>query len=366
MENEVKDMIDVEERVDEEMCVICKEYRKDYTESKNSHMCGRCRDKHKRLNIPFKVYLFLIAICITFAFTVAKLPPVLEDYRSYKQAEEHMNNKEYSLAYYKYKALLDKYGNSLPIAFDAAEAAMRAQYFRELSEVFDVYIADKDLESDNYKRASEYYDLLNFYAETHMEIDSFYKEADEKALEALEESELLKLKNKISALLEKEHLDKTQIYFALAGLSTKDEDSLKYIELSLEIDSRFTYPYSYYGNILRNNARFEEARSIYNIALEKNATDALSIRGLAILDLLEDKNKEALEKIRYAYELEKYYDSYIAESLVIILYENKLKEEADTLLQAMINNKFVIEEDFQKYLDGEITFKDYYIKGVSK
>jgi Flp pilus assembly protein TadD, contains TPR repeats len=352
------------ENINQDICVICKEKEKDYRESKNSQMCKSCREKHQKLNIPHKIKLFLIAILILFVLSTNKLPSIISDYKIYKEAENHMEAKEYTLAYNKYKSLLDKNDKSLTLVFETTEAAMRAQYFTEFYDLYDKYIAEKELSDAQYEKSVEYVNLLDLYVETYNEIEKLYEELEDELSTENPEEAWEQLVNSLKELLKNEELDKTLIYYRLSSISADFKDSLNYMKLASENDSRFTYPYAYYGNMIRFSGDLEGARNIYNLALEKNANDALSIRGLGILELLEDNKKEALKKVQYAYELEPYYDSYIAETLVITLYENNLKEEADAMLKEMKDNEFIIESDFQGYLDGTITIKEYFVGEV--
>jgi len=351
------------EEVNQNICIICKEKEKDYHETENSQMCKSCREKHQKLNVPHKIKLFLIAILILFVISTNKLPSIISDYKVYKEAEDHMKAKEYTLAYNKYKSLLDKNDESLVLVFETTEAAMHAQYFTEFYDLYDKYIAETELSDAQYAKSVEYVNLLDLYGETYNKIEELYEKAEKMLSEDNSEQAINQFINGLKELLKNENLDKTLIYYRLGLYSYNVEDALNYMKLASENDSRFTYPYAYYGNILRSNGEFKEAKNIYKLALSKNATDALSIRGLGILNLLEGNKKEALEKVRYAYELEPYYDSYIAETLVITLYENNLKEEADSLLKEMQDNEVIIDLNFKEYLDGTINIKEYFVEG---
>jgi len=367
MKKEIEDENILEETNTKEdstkLCRICNEKEQDRSENSNSFTCKKCRDEHKKLKIPFKINFFLVAICTVFVLSIIKLPPIISDYKSYKEAEIHMENKEYSLAYKKYIKLLEKYNTSLVLAYETADAALNAQYFTELNDVYNNYLSDKEVNDEQYKKAIEYTEILDAYIMAYEAIDNAYNEIGEDLFKEDIEEATKQFKNSMKELLKDDKLNKTLIYFYLSNWSIDLDEALEYMRLSSNNDSRFTYSYSYYGNIVRTKGDFKEAEKIYNLALKRNATDALSIRGLSILRLLEGAKEESLKQIRYAYELEPYYNSYITESLIITLYENSLKEEADTLLKDIKSNGFLVEEEFQKYLDGEITFKEYYVDG---
>lgn len=343
------------------LCIMCNEREKDYSENSYSQMCSECRKHRKKMNIPLRIIFFLVVICAIFILSIIKLPPVLSDYRNFLKAEENMNDKEFSLAYKKYITLLEKYNSSLMLAYRTADAAMNAQYFYELNETYNKYLAGKDVSDEQYAKAVEYVDLLDIYIKTLDELQKIKGGIDEKIITENPEEASRIFTTKLKELLENKEMDKTLIYYYLGNISEDFEEALEYMKKATEYDSRFTYPLAYYGNALRSGGKYGEARETYQKALNLNATDALAIRGLSILYLLEGEKKLALEKVRYAYELEPE-GLYIADALVITLYENSLKEEADALLKSMTDKGFVIPEDLAKYLDGTTNVKEYYVR----
>ena len=84
------------------------------------------------------------------------------------------------------------------------------------------------------------------------------------------------------------------------------------------------------------------------------------MRGLSILQLLDGQKGPALESMRYAYRLNPY-GLYMSEAFIIALCENDLRDEATAVLESIVKEGFVIEDDFQAYLDGKTSLKQYYI-----
>lgn len=342
---------------DNNLCVICNKEKKDYSESEYSMMCYSCRQKHKRMNIPLKIKLFLITLFVFSIFSIINLQPVLSIYETYLKAEDNMKAKEYSLAYHNYYNILEKYNDSLNLIFKTADAALASQYFDELAQLLDNHLVGKDLNDSQYAKALEYSDLLNSYYETLNEISEVDKSLSHENLENYSENFVSKLEE----LLQNKNLDKTILYLYLGNASLNDNDALNYLKLATENDYRFTYPYSFYGNALRRAGKLDEAKNIYRKALEKNATDALSIRGLSIIQLLEGQKSLSLESIMYAYDLEPN-GLYIVDSLVIALCENGLTDEAMSLIDTLFTNGVEVESDLREYLNGNINIYKYYIE----
>ena len=105
----------------------------------------------------------------------------------------------------------------------------------------------------------------------------------------------------------------------------------------------------------------DEAKQVYQHALELNACDATAMRGVSILQLLEGEKALSLKTIQRAYEIEPY-GLYIAESLAIALCENDMRGEAETLLEQLVGEGLQIEEDLQGYMYGNLTLQQYYLR----
>lgn len=351
---------DVKYERQQKLCAACHEREKDYSESSRSILCYECRHKFIMLRVPIKIKIFLAAVCGIFVLSLIMLPPILSNYRIYLNAERNMEAREFCFAYNRYSTLLERYNESVPIIFKAADAAMSAQYFGDLAQTIDTYLVDKSLNESEYAKAMDYSNFLNIYFGTLQEIDEIGTEtggdlASENPTEAAQI-----FSAKLEALLLKDNIDKTLVYFYLGNTSPNAETAIKYLKLATEQGPRFTYPYSYYGNALRRVGKLDEAKRVYQSALDLNACDALSLRGLSILQLLDGQKSLSLESIRYAYEIEPY-GLYIPEALIIALYENGLRDEAVELLGQFIRDGFQVDTDLQEYLDGKLSVDQYYM-----
>jgi len=203
------------------------------------------------------------------------------------------------------------------------------------------------------------------HAETYQAIDDMFAEAYdifnvEEAAEDASTEVLPFVHQELEALLLEENFDKTLIYYYLGSISQDAETAIKYFKLSTEQNAVCTYVYSFYGNTLRREGEFDRARQVYRAALALNACDALSWRGLGVLQLLEGQKSLGLESIQYAYKIEPN-GLYVPEALVIALYENGLRDDAMALLDRLIADGFQPEEDFQGYLDGNVSLEQYYL-----
>lgn len=343
------------------LCVICCEREKDLTENQLSSLCNECRREALKLHIPLRIKVFLMAICAVFLFSTIMFVPVLSSYRNYAEAERLMKVSEYSLAYKKYFEVLEKNNSSVSLILKTAKAAMSAQYFGELAEILDTYLVEKNLSNSEYSKAMEYSGFLGIYSDTINEVDSIFQEAYEMFSEEDDSSFANQfICSKLNELLLNENLDKAYIYFSLANISQDFLSSADYFKLSIAQDSRLTYMYAFYGNLLRRQGDFDQARQIYRTAIEQNACDALSWRGLGVIELLEGEKSHALELIKYAYGLEPN-GLYVPEALIIALCENGLRDDAVAVLDKITAEGYQIENDLQEYLNGTLSLEQYYL-----
>lgn len=340
------------------LCNRCREREKDREENSRSILCAQCRQECIKLRIPIGIKVFLALLCAVFALSVVSFPAALRSYKGYRAAEAHMAAGEYALAYREYAPLLERYRESVPMILKAAEAAMGAQYFVELDYTLDTYLVGKSLDERQYSRAMHYSGILEAYGSTYEAIDGIFTELSTASPTNAEELIPL-LQSRLEELLARPELDKTLIYYNMGLYNTDEEQALHYLALACE-DERFTYPHSFYGNALRRADRTEEAEQVYREALDRNASDAFSLRGISILRLLEGQREEALELMRIAYAIEPY-GLYMPDALLVALWENDMQEEARELLSALTEEGFVVPLDLQQYLDGEISLREFYM-----
>ena len=343
------------------LCAICGERGIDSGESSMSVLCRECRQQKIKLSIPISIRLFLIVVCAVFLFSMVMFVTVISDYRDYVHAGRHMQAREYMFAFEKYRAILARYDFSVPLMLKTAEAAMGAQYTGYLAEVIDDYLVDKTLSEAEYRKGMEYVKFLNKYFDTYDEVDDIFNGVYE-IFDPGEDLATVSLyiRVRLEELLLTENPDRTYIYFLLGNMAPDLETALKYYKLSVEQDPRWTYTYTFYGTALRRIGEFEQAKQVYLKALELNACDALSWRGLGVLQQLEGDKKQGLESIRYAHEIEPY-GLYVPEALIIALIENGLRDEAMAYLDTIVYDGFQIEDDLRDYLDGVISIEQYYL-----
>jgi len=314
-----------------------------------------------KLSIPPMLKVFLVVVCAVFLFSMIFFVPVISDFREYVAAGKHMKAREFSFAYDKYRMLLEEYSFSVPLILKTADAAMSAQYIGYLAEVVDNYIMDKNLSDNEYYDVMEYVDFLDRYFGTYYDVDDILYELGETFSED-DDPDLVGqfLRDRLKELLLSDDSDKTYIYYLLASMAEDAEIALEYFRLSTQQDARCTYTYAHYGNVLRRAGDFNEARQVYMKALELNACDALSWRGLGVLDMLEGQKSLGLESIRLAYEIEPY-GLYVPEALIIALIENGMRDEAMEFIDMIVSEGFQFDEDILDYLDGAVSMEHYYM-----
>lgn len=346
---------------DKTLCVLCKERERDYSVSSKSVPCRECREEHLKFRIPLKIKLFLVAILVTFITSLFMLPPILANYKTYIEAGRNMEAKQYSTACTKYMSLLETYGDSIWVIMNASKAALSAQRFDDLIHVFDTYWVGRKLSDAEYKIAMEYSDFLTRYVTTMDALTAIFDELASTGPQDDPSSAAESLRRELEALLTRDDMDRALVYYYLGSAASDNAEAVKYLKLATEQDPRVTFPCAFYGNALRRAGNLEEARDVYLKALERNAEDAQSIRGLSVLELLDGNLESALVTARKAYELEPT-GLFIAETLIVMLRENGFHGEADELLDQITALGFKANADFTEYLEGKVTARDYYTR----
>lgn len=350
-----------EQKSDETLCVVCKERERDHSKSSRSVLCKECREEHLKLRIPTGIKLFLIAVLVSFVASLFMLPRALANYRTYIAAGRNMRARQYSSACDKYMSLLETYSNSIPITMKASEAALSAQRFGDLAYIFDTYWAGRQLSDSEYATAMEYSDFLDRYIATVDEITAIFSKVESEQQEDDTPAATGSVHDELKTLLLRDDMDLSLVYYYLGRTTPDIEEAVSYLGLATEQDPRVTFPYAYYGNALRRAGDLEGARDVYQEALIRNAEDANAIRGMSVLELLEGDLELALISARQAYDLDPT-GPYIPETLIIMLRENGLLDEADAVLDEITAQGFEIEPDFAEYLEGKVTAKDYYMR----
>jgi tetratricopeptide (TPR) repeat protein len=333
----------------------------DVRENSLSVLCFECRQERLKLRVPLKIKVFLVAVCAVFLFSLIMFIPVFSSYHNYVQAEKHIRAKEYALALEKYYLILEKYDSSVPLIMKAADAAMNAQYFGSLADILDTYLAGKNLTDSEYTHAMKYSDFLDAFIETYSEIDVILQEISDN-FTAEDDPEIVKqfAFSKIEALLERTDTDKAYVYYSLGNIAPDSDIAQMNYGLSMAQNPELTYMYAQYGNALRRQGDFDKAKQIFNTAIGRNMCDALSWRGLGVIQLLEGQKSSGLKSIQYAYKLEP--DGlYVPEALIIAMCENEMRDDAMAFLEQLISGGYQIEEDLQNYLDGKTSIDQYFL-----
>jgi len=345
----------------QDLCIVCDERERDFSDNASSMLCGDCRREKIKLRIPPKIRVFLVVAIAIFLFSMIMFMPVLSDYRDYLDAGKHMEAREYAFAYEKYAAILDEYSFSVPLILKTAEAAASAQYIGYLTAVIDNYLMDKNLTDSEYAIAKEYINLVDVYFRTYEVVDSIFVEANETfSIDDDPSQSFLFVQERLTELLENGDIDRTYVYFLLGNMSQDTEYAVICFKYAAESNPRFTYPYAYYGNALRRSGEMGQAREVYQKAVELNACDELSWRGLGVLDLLEGHKSRGLESIRFAYQIDRY-TPFVTDSLITALIENGLRDEAMELLEQLVSEGFQVDGLLQAYIDGDVSLEQYYM-----
>ncbi|MEM1483533.1 hypothetical protein V6615_01520 [Oscillospiraceae bacterium PP1C4] len=361
LDETILDSIDTENdgyshNMEESLCCNCEVNVRDKTENKDSILCADCRENFIRLHIPVWVIVFSVLVFAIFAGSIVHLPKTLESYKIYLEGNRQMQAKEYLFSYDSYSSLLNEYGDSIPIIINAADAAMHAQLFEDAAIILDTYLVGKSLDDEEYEHATEISDALERYYHS---MDALTLILENAGLDGQSTNTAPPLEQ-IKELLSDEMNDKTIIYHYMGIFASTLEESLEYLRLAAEEDERYTYPLAIYGNVLRQAQRFDEARTIYQTAVEQNACDTSAITGLGILELLVGDKKQGLSMIQRAYEINPY-DLYAPEAVIIALCENGLRDDALAIMEKKKSESYSFDPELESYLDGEIDLRQFYI-----
>lgn len=341
-------------------CALCRTRERDLSENSQSMLCAECRQRCLALRVPMGIRIFLAAVAAVFVLSVCLLPPVLTNYKTYLTAGRQMQAREYALAYQNYTGLLQEYSGSTAIALKAADAALSAQYFPELSQMVNDHLVGRPLSDADYSRAMGFINMLDFYGLTYEKIEGAFEQAQKDAPDPASKAYGDAVLARCAELLAQDGIDRAQVYYVMGSIASDDEERAGYLKLATEQDPKYTYPYAYYGTALRRLGKLDEAKEIYDKALSLNACDAQSMRGLGVLLLLQGDAAEGLAQIRRAYAIEPY-DLYIADTLIVALHESGQRDQALALRDELAAQGAEFEDDLGQYLDGKLSLTQYYM-----
>lgn len=339
--------------VSDGMCGMCGRRRIEAHENQASFLCAYCQEEYSRLSVPLWVKGFFVALLAITVFALAQLPSVIGTYQVYREAQRQQQNNEFYPAMLGYLSVLEQYDGKMDIVLDAIDAAIDAQNIDAAVYIWNEYLAGKELNDAQDARASRIEPLFTRYYDTQGLYEDILEEQD---------GDMDGVHAALLGLLDRTDvdLDRTFLYFMLAGTTDDAQTRLEYLRLSAVQDQRSTYPLAYYGNELRRGGRFGEAKDVYRSALDKNAWDFYAMRGLGIVTQMTGDIPGGLQIIREACEMEPR-GFYINEAMIIALCENDMRGEAMDMMELKLAEGYEFEPDLYEYLDGTVTMAEYYM-----
>jgi tetratricopeptide (TPR) repeat protein len=349
--------VEKDDELDSSICVVCRLYEKDTFENANSVLCVDCREQFIRYPIPKWLYAVFALVAAFLLIALIKVPKVITDFKTYKNAEFAYNQRNFNTSANAYLQIGDNYKTALRINERTFLSLMKAQRFEEASKILDERLAGESGSEETVDEINNYIDLMDRYIITLNKIDTIYSN---KSLE----KDQIKLYAEIESLLKDKQYDVSIIYFSLAQINVaqnKENQAIKQLQDAFKTEPRYTYITSYLGNIQRRFSHYSDAIDSYNNALSYNRDDESAYRGLSVVNMLMGDNKKGLENAKKAYDLNKN-GYYVTKTYIVALHLNGNKAEAMSINNAYKKSPdYLLDQELEDYLSGKITLEKIYI-----
>lgn len=341
----------------EELCRKCGQRRIDRSKSRNSILCGPCREEQIRYPFPkLMIPIVLVALAVI-ALAMARTPKVIKYYKIYSQAEHQAAEGEIYTVLQNLVEVMEAYPGSVPVAEEMIDLAMEYGYYDAAAYFLNEYLVGKEVNDNTYSKIMGYtYKLERFYNTS----DQMETIAAEVLSENQDAFPYDSLKERLFELLEDDDYDKALLYYYLASFTEDQREARGYLEESVKADARFNEPLVLLGTNMRRSGDFDGARECYEKVYLRDHHDAGALRALGILCLLEGEKERGLELVNRAYE-ENPELAYVKETLIIACLENGDKLKAKEYKEKFENEGTEFDEEFGGYLSGRVSLYDYYV-----
>lgn len=322
-------------------------------------------DSKKKNGVPIPVLLFVLVSLLLAGISMKLFPESLSEYRIFSQAEERTKSGETAAALWDLYEVQEEHPKSLPVTLKLIELSMESGYYDLAAHVFNEYLVGKNLTDGQYAKMMRYSRRLDSYYLTYDSIEELMagleEGAEEGESEAVTEARASRFREELSKLHADEGQDQAYLYYYEAIMAQDPDTYYEFLQKSYAVDPELFDLRVLLGNAERSRGNFTKAHAFLEEALAKEAKDAGALRGLAVLSMLEQDKKGALEKARQAYESDPN-SMYVRDTYLIALHLNQDEEGKEAMIREIEELEGPLEEDTRQLLEGSLTLQEYYME----
>lgn len=317
--------------------------------------------KMKRFSIPIWVWVFLLLIVILDIIGLQHFPDAFAEYRVYMTAENRIANGETSAAIADLYKLSSEHTNSQSVVIKTIDLSMENGYYDVAAYVMDNYLNGMDVDEPDYSRMTSYGTKLQKYYTTYDAIDQIVKKySDSEESVNIDNYAIIKA---LEAMLNDPEQDYAVVHYYLGAFSWEDiENAKNEMQQSYDINPECFDVRVQLGVMYRQLGEYEKTKKLNQEALLKDNSDSGALRSAAIIQMIEGDLEDGVATAKKAY-LANPDDLYVRETYLIALTKSSQKEEALKIQNEMTAAGETLEADAVKLLNGDITLKDYYVRG---
>lgn len=347
------------------MCKKCGYRPIDYSKSRYSILCTSCRKEQINYPIP-KVLLGVIScvLALVLVLSITTLPKTMNEYKSYNKIYNSLNEGNM-------ETLRSTHGNFHMKTVDAAciflDSMQRGQYEFALK-FYNDYLVGEEIEDTIYEKIEENADKLQKYCDTcdeyEKEFESYAQEANVSNEDAedsnADDTVRTALINILNNMLSKQIYDDSAIYYYLGMLSKDDNEAIDNLTKSIEADSNFQESKVELANVYRRTGDLNKAEQLLNEVLSVDSCNCEALRGLAVVNLLNNNTKNAVKFAKEAYN-DDHKGYYVYETLIIALNKDGNKNESKKYIDKYLKAGNKLDDDTNMLLDNKMTLEQYYL-----
>lgn len=252
------------------------------------------------------------------------------------------------------KGELDSKEVSIDIPWKMMELAMEHHYYDYADRVANDYLDGKEVSDEQFVAWKQWDAKLEQYFATNYKI----KEIGD-SIETIED--VVEAEAAFQALIDENTYDNALLYYAMSSLSLTVGGKIDYLNKAIETDDGYAYMSAELGNLYRRQGELEKAKKLLEAAYEKDKETAVTLRGKAVMEILEGRGEKALEYAKRACEISPE-GEFVTETYIIALAAAGKTEEAEKEKESKEKDGYIFKEDTIRCMRGEITPEKYYIE----
>lgn len=256
---------------------------------------------------------------------------------------------------------LEKDPEDINTAFRLTDIGMKYGYYDYASYAINQYIAERDISDKQYRKVIGYVDKLNIYYDTCDLSDELVEQVYEDIGEDGDPYEAMEQYcEAMSVYIGSKNYDQALVYYCLGSMTADDEVRMNYLKECIEINPYYFDAQAQIATYYRRQGELEQARQILEEIYAVNKEDYAVLRSYATLELVEGNLEKGLDYALRAYEL---YEegNYVVDTYIVALVANGRVEEAKELAGEYEGKDYEFDEEFYRFLDGNMTLEEYYI-----